>query len=129
MDTISPRITATGEKKAISGHDCERYTIITHKGDSSDWWMTKDVPKGLMKSLRAAIEKGMSGGMRGQGRSEIGGSVEAMFKKGMMPMQIVSKQATVTFISFEERKLDDSIFVIPSDITIQEMPSGMGGGR
>ncbi len=127
QDLEPPTITATGEKKNINGHECERYQVITHTGDSSNWWMTKDVPERMLKSLRATLEKGMKNAVRSRAGG-IGSSMEALFKKGMMPIQIESKQATITFVKFEEKQIDDSVFVIPSDITIQEMPAGLGGG-
>ena len=76
-----PTVIATGEKQVINGYNCERYHATTDKGDQSDWWMTGDLPKSILNTMKSAFDKGLSGGMRNQKRGPMGEAVEEMFKK------------------------------------------------
>jgi hypothetical protein len=129
----APKIEATNEKKVINGHNCELYRITSAKGDVSNMWMTDDLPKSLLNTMQSAFKNGLDGGMRGQKNNATTAAMKSLFEKGLVPIQIESLhdgkvETTITFIKYEQKKLDDSIFIVPSDIKIRQMPSFMGGG-
>lgn len=129
-DDASPTVQTTGETKIINGHSCELYKVTTTKGDQSNWWMTKDVPKSMLASLKNIYNNG-AGGFKKQGPGRE--AIEAMFKKGLAPIQIEmikegKIETTMTFVKFEEKDVEDSMFKIPDGITVQKMPN-MGGGE
>jgi hypothetical protein len=132
-DSIPPVVKATGEKQTISGHICERYSITNHKGDQSSWWMTDDVPQSLITAIRSAYDN-RNGMSRGKTHSALGSELEKLFRRGLVPIRIESNkdgktESTFTFIKFEKRSIDDSVFIVPSDIKIMQMPAGMSGGQ
>jgi hypothetical protein len=104
-----PVIKNTGEKKAISGHNCECYHVITQNGDESNWWMTDDAPKPLLAALRDIYDRSNSG-MRKEKIGPSAEAIEVMFKKGLMPIVVeslnkdVKPETTMTFVSFEQKK-------------------------
>lgn len=127
-----PKVEATGEKKVISGHSCELYRLTAHDGRQSNWWMTDDIPKSILNSLRE-IYKNSKGAVPGGNAGTGAVAIEKMFQRGLAPIAIEmlkdgKPETTITFIKYEKKHLDDSIFVIASDIKIQPMPS-MGGGQ
>lgn len=121
----------TDQKKTINGYNCELYIVTSKKSGGSNWWMTKDLPKSMTQALKSAFKNGAMGLSRGQK----GGSnheIEELFEKGWLPIRMEMKkdgntENTVTFIKYEQKKLDDSIFIVPTDINIMQMPAGMGG--
>jgi hypothetical protein len=126
----SMTIEATGEKRAINGHDCELYHV-TVNGKHSNWWVTGDLSKSLLQALQSIYQSG-GGTMHSKG-SFGEEAFDQIFKKGLMPMRIESSDGgksstTMTIVGYEQKHLDDSIFIIPSDVKIQSMP-GMGGGQ
>ena len=128
-DDAAPTIEATTEKQMISGHNCVLYRVTTKNGEQSNWWMTKDVSNSILSSLKNIYNNGAAG-LKGRGPSSE--AIEEMFKKGLVPIQIESlkdgkPEATITFVKFEKKDIEDSMFKIADDIKIQQMPAGMGG--
>jgi hypothetical protein len=128
-DTTHPTIVQTGDTKTISGHSCQLYKVTIHD-QQSNWWMTGDVPLSILIALKSLYGNSAMSRIESP-RSE---AIEDMFKKGLFPIQVETINdgktvSTYTFIKYEEKHLDDSIFEIPSDIKIQQMPAmgGMGG--
>jgi len=123
-------VTATGQKKTINGYNCELYTVTSDK-NTADWWLTSDLPKSLFDGFKSALS---NPAMSRDHKSHFSPSMEKLFMKGLLPIQIESKrdgktESTVTFLKYDQSKLDDSIFVVPSDVKIMQMPSMGGGGR
>ena len=121
----------TDQKKTINGYNCELYIVTSEKSGVSNWWMTKDLPKSMIAALRNAFKNGGLGMSRGR-KGGISHEIEELFEKGWLPIRMETikdgkAESTVTFVKYEQKKLDDSIFILPSDITIMQMPAGMGG--
>ncbi len=121
----------TDEKKMINGYNCELYTVTSEKGSTSNWWMTKDLPKSMIQALKSAFKNGSMGLSRGR-KSGSNHEIEELFEKGLLPIRMESIkdgkfESTVSFLKYEQKKLDDSIFIVPADINIMQMPAGMGG--
>ncbi|MDP4229424.1 MAG: DUF4412 domain-containing protein [Bacteroidota bacterium] len=130
-DSAVPSVEETSVTKVVNGHNCKLYHVISRKGDTSNWWMTKDVPSSVLGALKNAYHNG--GSLRSQRRGPGSAAVEEMFKKGLVPMQVESlkdgkPESTISFVSYEQKHLDDSIFKIGDDIKIRPMPAGFGGG-
>ena len=125
-------VKATGESKVINGYKCELYTVSSEKGGLSNLWMTKDLPKSMTTALMNAFKHGSMGFSRGR-KSGSSAVIEELFEKGLLPIRMESTskegkiESSVTFLKYEQKSLDDSIFAIPTDIKIMQMPAGMGG--
>ena len=125
-DPDDTKVVATGEKKVINGHNCELY-IVTFKDGESDMWVTSEMPATMLEAMKSSFTGGMQA-LSSRGGSG-GGGFEEIFKKGLVPIQVEMKKdgklnATVTVLSFEQKKLDDSVFEVPADVQIMQMPAG-----
>ncbi len=120
-------VIATGQKKTISGHDCELYTIKSDKSGESDWWMSHDLPKILSEAVKGAFDQS-GGSAKTPSRNNYYGSdaVEALFDKGLLPLRMETKrdgktESTITFVKYEEKKIDDVFLIIPSKVEVVSM--------
>lgn len=105
--SLLPKITATGQKESIDGHECEIYTSEAY-GTVMKMWMCANYPgydklkaelKTLAKLAAPGAPKGPEvPGMLLQSEYEAGG------------VKFVTK-----LISLDERPLGDDLFAIPSD--------------
>ncbi|MEP7235008.1 MAG: DUF4412 domain-containing protein [Ignavibacteriota bacterium] len=127
-------IVNSGEKKMINGHSSVRYIATTKDGLKSNWWMTDDLPKSLINSLHEIYKNSGKAAMAARTSAPASAAIAEMFKKGLVPIQVEMlkdgiPETTITMMSFEQKHLPDSEFVIPSDIMIRPMPGmpGMGG--
>ncbi len=123
---------ATGQKKTINGHSCELYTMDNNGDGTIEMWMTSDIPKDIAQALHESMS-GMQGGMN-KGKNVNSEAFMALAEKGLFPCETIVKdksgkqQAQMDLLSFEKKSLSDDLFTVPSDIKIQPMPTGMGGG-
>jgi hypothetical protein len=121
-----PKITATGRKETIAGHECEYY-IMGDKGEAE-----------------VCSAKGL--GMFMMGQSPMGGAVSSMaslaamatnsdaaklFADGFFPLKMVStehgkREVVMEATRVEKKSLDASLFVPPPDYKEMKMP---GFGR
>ena len=126
-DTSSVDIKATGKKDNIAGHSAEEYTFhITSKMGEADCsvWESKDFPQSLRDNAK---------NLGSQGGASMSNAFTKLAKMGYFPVKIVvSKDGEVALtqelVKYEEKKLDDALFVPPTDIKFQPMPQ-MGGGH
>ena len=122
----------TDERKMINGYNCRLFIVTSEKAGASNWWMTKDLPKSMISALKSAYKHGSMGMMRG--KSTNNHEIEELFEKGWLPIRMEmnkdgKSESSLTFLKYEQKSLDDSIFAIPTDIKIMQMPAGMGGGQ
>jgi hypothetical protein len=121
-----PKITATGRKETIAGHECEYY-VMGDKGEAE-----------------VCSAKGL--GMFMMGQSPMGGAVSSMaslaalatnsdaaklFADGFFPLKMVStehgkREVVMEATRVEKKALDASLFVPPPDYKEMKMP---GFGR
>jgi hypothetical protein len=127
------KVVATGEKKVINGHTCELYRVTGKDSSQSNWWMTDDLPKSLLNSLHSIYNNSGKASMAGKTHGPGAEVIAEMFKKGLVPIKFETLkdgnvETTMTFVSYEQKHLDDSEFMIPKDVIIRPMPdmSGMG---
>jgi hypothetical protein len=112
---------ATGKKEKIKAYNAEEYSSTADGGIEVDMWISKDVPKEVAAGINASHESSMQmSGPKNEGFTEL-------FKKGYAPLRTVVKkdgdvQMMMEFEKVEPKKLDDKLFVIASDITIQKNP-------
>ncbi len=114
---------ATGQKKTINGFNCELYTLSPKDGSEVDMWLTGDLPKALSSAVGGAIS-GMNKVNSGGGSSK---AFEEILSKGLVPIEFDAKNAgqvmaTIQFVKYEQKPIDDSYFVVPSDINVKPMP-------
>ena len=124
------KVTVTEKKKMINGYNCQLYTVTSEKsGTVTDMWLTGDLPKSMAFAFKNAFSN-----PGGRNSKSLSPAIEEIFKKGLLPIQFEVKkdgktESTVNFLSYKEEKLDDSVFVIPSDIKVRDMPAMGGGGK
>lgn len=106
------KITWTGKKEKIAGHECEHATFKDAQGQVTDVCFAKGL--GSFMSLGGALG-GASAWQHHLGES--------------FPLKIV-REGKVEMIatSIEKKSLPDSLFTVPSGYTKMSMP-GVGGGR
>ena len=126
MPILIPK--ATGKKQKIAGYNCELYTITIDTVQQMDIWLTKDLPKDISAAIKDCTEAGMkTTGVRSE-------ALMALFQNGYAQVKMEMKYQGMTqlaneFASAEPKKLDDSIFVIPTDIKIEKFdPTHMNPG-
>ncbi len=120
-----PAAVATGQTKTIGSYSCDEFSCIAEDSMVINIWMTRDLPGTISSSLFQAIENSTQGIVGTDGFRQLAA-------QGYIPVQTVVKKdgvdfATVMLKNFEQKSLDDALFVIPANITIQQMPSGMMG--
>ena len=130
-DTIKPtadesdtKVTATGKKEMIAGHNAEEY-LVTEKGDVDTFWVASDFPADMRESMEKAMQE--------QPRQNGGQAFRQFAAKGLFPVRMVfvnngETAATMELVSVEKKSLPDALFVPPTDIKYRPMPEGMGGG-
>lgn len=119
-------IKSTGQKATIAGHPAEEYVVHTAKADVS-MWASADFPK----DVRDAFSQAMTA-QPGQDAAQVS-AFRQFAQKGLIPIKIVEKNGddiamSMELVKLEKKKLDDSLFVAPKDITFTPMPAGMQGG-
>ncbi len=122
---------STGKKETIDGHSAEEYLLtgIKMKGMTLDMsiWAAGDFPKDLRESLYHS----MSTNPNQDGKQKK--AMKLLFDKGQVPIRTVMKKGddvvvTMDFVKYEQKSLNDALFVPPSDIKFSPMPKMSGGG-
>jgi hypothetical protein len=110
-----PPTRASGKKALIRGLNAEEFICQIDSGVEIRMWLTKEMEKDVAKALISSMETGMkAGGAQAAG-------FLSLFDKGYVPVRTVimqdgNEQVTVEFAKVEPKKLDDAIFVVPTDI-------------
>ncbi len=92
--------------------------------------MTADIPKSLLETLRNVYCISLNSGRKAAG---LGGAMEHLFKKGLVPVQVESKHdgtttMKMTVLNYQEKTISDAVLIPPQDVKFTQMPS-MGGGE
>jgi len=117
-----PRITATGRKETIAGHECEYY-VMGEKGDAEvcsakglGMFMMGQSPMGGGSSSMAAL-------------AALGTNSDAvkLFSDGFFPLKMVhteggKREVVMEATRVEKKTLDASLFVPPPDYKEMKMP-------
>lgn len=126
MTDLVPK--ATGKKEMIKGYSCELYTLMMDSVQEMDIWLTKDFPKDLSVAIRNCTVAGMKNtGIKSD-------ALMTLFQNGYVQVRMEMKyngvtQLTNEFSKADQKKLDDSIFTVPSDITVTKFdPNHMNPG-
>ncbi len=121
----------TGKKETIAGHPAEEYLLtgVKMKGMNLDMsiWAAADFPNDMRESLYHALNSDP-----GQDTKETK-AMRQLADKGLMPVRTVMKKdgevvVTTEFVKYEQKSLDDALFVPPANIKYQPMPKMGGGG-
>ncbi|MBS1904082.1 MAG: DUF4412 domain-containing protein [Bacteroidetes bacterium] len=120
---------STGKSKTINGYACDEF-IMNIKDGQMDMWMTKDFPKDIMSSISKSMGRNL-GGMRSNQGAGAEGAFKELTDKGYAPVQVnMTKDgqvmATVEFVKYEKKSVDDKDVTVPADVTIQPMPDMSG---
>jgi hypothetical protein len=121
-----PKITATGRKETIAGHECEYY-VMGDKGETEvcsakglGMFMMGQSPMGGGSATLAAL-------------AAVSGNADAvkLFADGFFPLKVVNvkggkNEVVMEATRVEKKTLDASLFVPPPDYTEMKMP---GFGR
>jgi hypothetical protein len=123
----SLNLNPTGQKATVAGHPSEEYISNGTKGDVS-LWVTADLPKDVKECFYNALSN--SPGQDPKGIKEM----KYLSDRGLVPARIVVNVAGETmmeadFVKYERKSLDDALFIPPTDIKYDLMPSGPGGGE
>jgi hypothetical protein len=113
----------TGKKDTVAGHTASEYTFKDAGGDVS-----VSACSGFPKILSKLGDQLM----RDQQDGKMQGALNQLSKMGLFPVKVVvskdgEEQLSMEFVKYEEKKLDDALFVAPTDIKYQSQPQ-MGGG-
>lgn len=125
----------TGKTEKIAGYNCELYTIVIDTAQEMSLWLTKDLPPGLLRAIGNCTEAGMKNtGVKSDALMTLLRSGYAQVRMEMKYKGIT--QLTNEFVKAEAKKLDNSIFTVPSDVTVNKYdPKSMmgappeGGGK
>ena len=125
-----PDIKPTGHKMTVAGHAAEEYLLkgVHAKTGTADLsiWVTSDFPK----EIQIAMKNGLKNSAQDPKEAQV---MKYFANKGLVPVRIVTMSdgdtaATMEFVKFEAKHLDDALFVPPTDIKFQPMPTAPGGG-
>jgi hypothetical protein len=126
MDSLD--IKPTGQKTTVAGHPAEEYLLKGLKMiDEVSLWVTPDFPKDMQKSFYHSLNNNP-----GQDPKEAK-AMRQLADRGLVPVRIVARKGaevamTMEFVKFEQKGLDDKLFVPPSDVKFNPMPKMGGGG-
>jgi hypothetical protein len=114
--------TNTGRTDEVAGRKCEIWTM-TEDGREFEMCIARDM---------GAFMQG--GGPMARGRRAPPAWQAELRKGGFFPLRVVEKSGSgsnpvLVATKIEERKLDDSLFTVPSGMQKMSMPPGMGGRR
>ena len=104
--SLLPKITATGKKETIDGHECEIYTSEAY-GMVMKMWMCMDYPgyDKLKAGLKTMAKLSASGATSGP-------EVPGMMLKSEYEQSGI--KFTTKLVSLEEKVLSDDLFVVPT---------------
>ncbi len=120
----------TGKKETIAGHPAEEYVLtgVNMKGMIFDMsiWAAADFPKSFQEILYNSMKNSP-----GQDSKQTK-AMKQFADKGLVPVRMVMKKdgevaVTTEFVKYEQKSLDDALFIPPTDVTFKPIPK-MGGG-
>jgi hypothetical protein len=121
----------TGKTETIAGHSATEYLLkgIKAKGMTVDMsiWVASDFPK----DVQNALTNGLMHGSGGEDSKE-SNAMRQFAAQGLVPVRVTASTGgevamTMDFVKYEQKSLDDSLFVPPTDVKFGPMPK-MGGG-
>lgn len=128
LDSLELR--PTGQKATIAGHAAEEYLLtgIKTRGISADLsiWVTADFPKELQETFLHSLTNNP-----GQDPKQTK-ALKQLTDKGLVPVRVVMKKdgevaMSMDFVKYEQKSLDDALFVPPADVKFNPMPKMPGG--
>lgn len=115
---VKPKVTPTGKKEKIDGHDAEEYITETPTFKAS-YWVAKSYPKSdeIMNQLRATTPQAWGAGAMGMPDFRDFPGLPIRTNVTMGGQQFVS-----TIVSVKQDPLPDSEFAIPTGYQEMKMP-------
>jgi hypothetical protein len=119
---LTLNLKSTGHKDTIAGRISEEYTFKDGPADVSIW-ASGGFPKSLLDRSQSVAQQD----------NVIPNALKELSKKGLFPVKVVISQqgdvaATMEYVKYEEKNLDDALFVPPVDVKFGPMPQAGGGG-
>ena len=118
-----PKITATGRKETIAGHECEYYIM----GDKQEMEVCSAKGLGMFMMGQSPMGGAMSS-MASLAALATGSDAAKLFADGFFPLKMVNtehgkKEVVMEATRVEKKPLDASLFVPPPDYKEMKMPS------
>jgi len=118
-----PKITATGRKETIAGHECEYYVM----GDKGEMEVCSAKGLGMFMMGQSPMGGAMSS-MASLAALATGSDAAKLFADGFFPLKVVNtehgkKEVVMEATRVEKKPLDASLFVPPPDYKEMKMPS------
>jgi hypothetical protein len=118
-----PKITATGRKETIAGHECEYYVM----GDKGDMEVCSAKGLGMFMMGQSPMGGGM-GSMAALAALATNSDAFKLFSDGFFPLKMVKneggkKEVVMEATRLEKKSLDASLFAPPPDYKEMKMPS------
>jgi hypothetical protein len=122
-----PKITATGRKETIAGHECEYYVM----GDKAETEVCSAKGLGMFMMGQSPMGGGASASLAALGAMSANPDAVKLFADGFFPLKVVNvkggkNEVVMEATRVEKKTLDASLFVPPPDYTEMKMP---GFGR
>ena len=126
MPGSMPKITATGRKETIAGHECEYYVM----GDKGEMEVCSAKGLGMFMMGQSPMGGAMSS-VASVAAMATGSDAARLFADGFFPLKMVNtehgkKEVVMEATRVEKKSLDASLFVPPPDYKEMKMP---GFGR
>jgi Domain of unknown function (DUF4412) len=114
----------SGKKDTVAGHTAEQYSFKDAGAD-----ITISAASGFPQKLSNLGQQIMSG----QQDATMENAFKKLSKMGLFPVKlVVTREGEVSmsleFVKYDEKKLDDALFVVPTDVKFTPMPKMGGGG-
>lgn len=118
-DETKPEAAPTGKKETINNYQCNGYVCMLNDGVEMELWMTKDMPN----SMHKAILNSFSGTL--QSLQIDVSPFEKIMDDGYAPIRTIVRkngreQLALTLNKYERQKIDDAVFIIPSNIPLEK---------
>ncbi len=119
--TDSLDLTPSGKKETIAGHPSEEYLLKGLKNSQAvSIWVTGDFPKSMVETFYHSMNK------PGQDPKQTK-AFRALADKGLVPIRVVVTKdgevfLTMEFVKYEQKSLDDALFVPPADVKFSAPP-------
>lgn len=114
----------TGKHETIAGHVAEEYVVNVKDAGDMHIWLSKDFPQEVFECFMqtASIAGGAS-------QTKI---FQQIKQNHQVCVRMIAKFGgkevfKLEFVKLERKKVDDKIFVVPTDINLQPTPSGFPG--
>jgi hypothetical protein len=112
----------TGQKATIDGHPAEEYILRSpNSATETSFWVTADFPNDIKEVFYHSLNASQS---QDPQKSR---ALKILNERGVVPIRIVVRVGgevalTLEFIKYEEKHLDNTVFIPPTNIQFNPLP-------